>query len=427
MCFYTRICNHLVVAKRLQNMIFWINSPFDPLPLDGGRPMRYELLARALVKQGHDVVWWSSDFHHLRKHKRQLEPVYDCDGYEVRLVPTFPYSSNVSLRRLWSHRRYAEDWRQLASDALSAGELKPPGIIILSMPPLGLFDQAAKFRSEYGCKVIVDIQDAWPENFVNLVPAYIRPLVGLSLFALKKAAERAYRGADVITAVAGKYLSLAESYGAACPSKVFPLGAMLPDISGCAERSEEKLRLVYVGNLGPSYDLKTMLDAVVDLVREGVELTLDIAGDGPRKREVEEAVKVSGGTIRFHGYLAEEELSQLLKACDVGIIPMKDEMMVAVPNKLVDYAAHGLTVVNGLSSETNDLLEEFECGFLYETGSVESFKVALKRYCENSSLLKKHKVNARHMAEEKFDALKSSSEMANYCDHTVVAMARVKG
>jgi len=149
-------------------MIFWINSPFDPLPLEGGRPMRYELLAKALVALGHDVVWWSSDFHHLRKEKRSLEPAYHCDGFEVRLISTLPYFSNVSWRRLLSHRRYAVSWRTMAVAALNEKELQPPDTIILSMPPLGLFDQAKKFRDEYGCKIVVDIQDAWPENFYSI-------------------------------------------------------------------------------------------------------------------------------------------------------------------------------------------------------------------------------------------------------------------
>ncbi len=432
------------LQKGCKNMIFWINSPFDPLPLEGGRPMRYELLAKALVGLGHDVVWWSSDFHHLRKEKRSLEPAYHCDGFEVRLIPTPPYFSNVSWRRLLSHRRYAVSWRMMAVAALNREELQPPDAIILSMPPLGLFDQAKKFRDEYGCKIFVDIQDAWPENFYHFIPSCLRFLLGKLLFYSVDAAGRSYNGADCITTVAEKYLKIAQSYGSVCPRKVFPLGGLLPDLSawegesphepqktdGEYDTKVNRLRLIYVGNLGSSYDLETMLKGVVDLVDDGVAVTLDVAGDGPCRRVVELVVSQSGGAVKFHGYLSGDELSLLINKCDVGVIPMKDELLVAIPNKLVDYASHGLAVINGLTSETKELLNEFDCGVLYETGSVDSFKQAVMKYHGDRDLLKLHQVNSRCMAEQNFDSAKISVEMARYlataCDHSVAARERVK-
>jgi len=393
-------------------MMIWINSPFDPLSLEGGRPLRYELLARALVGLGHDVVWWSSDFHHLRKEKRSLESAYQCAGFEVRLIPTLPYHSNVCLRRLQSHRQYALKWQQMAVAALNEKDLQPPNVIILSMPPLGLFDQAKHFRAEYGCKIVVDIQDAWPENFYYFIPACLRFVIGKLLFHFRDAAGRAYNGADCITAVAEKYLRLAQSYGFACPCKVFSLGCLLSELAGESENSGKNLKLIYVGNLGPSYDLKTMLKGVVDLINDGVSLSLDIAGDGPCRRVVELAADKSNGAISFHGYLSGDELTQLMNKCDVGIIPMKDESLVAIPNKLVDYASHGLAVINGLTSETKELLNKFDCGVLYETGSVYSFKRAVMRYHDDRALLKVHKVNSRCMAEQNFDAAKISAAMA---------------
>ena len=98
-------------------MRFWVNTPFDTLPGEGCRPMRYWLLCRALAAAGHEVVLWSSDFHHVTKTRRPLEPVYVADGFQVRLIPTRPYRSNVSLRRVFSHHQYARRWSSLIGDA----------------------------------------------------------------------------------------------------------------------------------------------------------------------------------------------------------------------------------------------------------------------------------------------------------------------
>jgi len=223
-------------------------------------------------------------------------------------------------------------------------------------------------------------------------------------------------------------LKIAQSYGSVCPRKVFSLGGLLPDLSawegesphepkktdGESDTKLNRLKLIYVGNLGSSYDLKTMLKGVVDLVDDGVAVSLDVAGDGPCRRLVELVVSQSGGVVKFHGYLSGDELSLLMNKCDVGVIPMKDELLVAIPNKLIDYAAHGLAIINGLTSETKVLLKKFDCGVLYETGSVDSFKQAVLKYHDHRDLLKLHKVNSRCMAEQNFDSEKISVEMARW-------------
>ena len=51
-------------------MVVWIQNPFDTLPGDGSRKMRYRLLAEAFVRAGHRVTLWTSDFSHATKRKR---------------------------------------------------------------------------------------------------------------------------------------------------------------------------------------------------------------------------------------------------------------------------------------------------------------------------------------------------------------------
>jgi nucleoside-diphosphate-sugar epimerase len=52
-------------------MTIWINNPFDFLPGEGARLQRYGLLCQALAQAGHQVVWWSSDWNHIKKEKRE--------------------------------------------------------------------------------------------------------------------------------------------------------------------------------------------------------------------------------------------------------------------------------------------------------------------------------------------------------------------
>ena len=387
----------------------WIVNPFDPLPGEGGRPLRYWLLARAMVAAGHDVVWWSSDFHHVRKAKRTLPDSYEAEGFRVRLVPTRPYASNVSLARWRSHAAFARSWEQLARSAVTAGIFPRPDVIVTSQPPLGLFDAAARLRAAFGCRVAVDVQDAWPETFSQLLPAALAR-IGPVLFApMHRMANRAYAQADQVSVVSASYAPIVRRGRTADPPAVFRLGIDLPArpqtrLSEAAGPPRGPLRLALIGNLGVSYDISTVLAAVGSLSSAGEAVTLDIAGDGAVRGSVEAAARVSGGAIRFHGYLAKAALQELLGECDVGIVPMFGRSWVAVPNKVADYAAAGLAIVNGLGGETADLLAAHEAGIDYTAGDRPSLEAAIRRYAADRPLLARHGLAARAMAESILDA-----------------------
>ena len=95
-------------------MNIWLCNPFDNLVEEGARPQRYALLAAEFARRGHAVTWWTSDFSHARKARRAaadgtpLPHAYaNAQGVFMRLVATPPYTRNVSLRRVRSHRAFA--------------------------------------------------------------------------------------------------------------------------------------------------------------------------------------------------------------------------------------------------------------------------------------------------------------------------------
>ena len=67
-------------------MTVWIINPFDNLPMEGFRPQRYWLMARAFAKAGHKVTYWTSDFSHAFKRRRDLRLDNREPEIEVRLV-----------------------------------------------------------------------------------------------------------------------------------------------------------------------------------------------------------------------------------------------------------------------------------------------------------------------------------------------------
>lgn len=211
--------------------VIWIVNPFDELPNATDVPLRYWALCRTLAEQGHEVIWWSSNFSHRTKTHRA--PCPPTDGFTLRLIKTAPYAKNISLARLKNHKQFAQGFYRDAMAALQSGELDAPDRIVVSLPPLGVAEQAFKIRDFVNrrattahshahsaaqplplpCEVVVDIMDAWPETFYQVLPKPLRRLLGPILLApMHRSSKRAYQGADKISAVGQSYLNLAENY-----------------------------------------------------------------------------------------------------------------------------------------------------------------------------------------------------------------------
>jgi glycosyltransferase involved in cell wall biosynthesis len=392
-------------------MNIWINTAFDSLPGEAGRPLRYRQLAAALVRRGHAVVLWSSDWHHVKKTQRGLPLVYRQEGVDVRLVPTLPYYSNIRWSRWKSHARYARDWARLAAEAVGSGALQKPDCLIMAMPPLGVFQVAERLTKGWGTRLLVDVQDLWPETFHRLVPRVLRPL-GPLIFALAhRRAQRAYQRADGVASVSEAYQEVIRRNDL----RVFPLAMNLPAACERNVRGEGPLRLVYIGNLGSLYAIDVLLEAVLRLAEQGLQITLDIAGDGPGRGLVEAYARKTAAIV-FHGYLAEIALDGLLRACDVGVVPMRQDSGVAVPNKVVDYAMYGLCILNGLAGKTQELLKTHDAGVFYHVDSVASLMAAIELLKRDPDEVAKRGRHARQMAEARFDGQRVYGEMAAWVE-----------
>ena len=361
-------------------MTVWIQNPFDGLPCEGGRKQRYWLMAEAFLRAGHLVTYWTSDFSHAAKRKRGTMPAVP-PGMEVVFVPTSPYSSNVGIRRIASHRAYARSWTRMAQ--AHGGK---PDLIISSIPTISAAEAAIALGRNLGARIVIDVQDAWPETFERLAPCPLRPAAHAILAPLRSKARRIYRESDIVTGVCDHYHDLTErdDYFRAY------LGIEIPDapVSATENIGSGVRRLVYSGNLGRTYDLLT----VVKAVEADTNLELDVAGFGEFSSRCPR--------VHFHGMLSAEKLRAIFAECDVGIIPMRDDSWVGIPNKMFDYAAAGLKIVTSLGGETANLVSKYRCGATYRPGDAASLVSAVSA-CDgirrNASL---------EMCRREFDAMK---------------------
>lgn len=359
-------------------MNVWINSPFDNLPQEGFRAQRYWLMAEAFARAGHQLVYWTGDFSHASKAKRKFVHSLDNDTAQIKLIPTPKYRKNVSLSRVYSHRVYAKRWKELAVAAVALRQLSPPDLIVASMPTLSLASAAIELGRRFGAKTVVDMMDLWPDTFHRLLPRPLRVFAPLIFSTLHRKARAVYRQADLVSGVCQSYGEVVSRLGVNDFCMAYHGIDMTDAVLRKPAPAGNVLKLVYAGNLGRTYDLGTVVNAVA--LDENT--TLDIAGAGPLEFKWKElAVKLGvARRVRFHGYLNSEALAALFAKCDLGVIPMSADSFVGLPYKLCDYVKAGLGVVSSLSGECNSLIMSHGVGVDYVYGDVQSLVSAFEKW-----------------------------------------------
>lgn len=81
-----------------------------------------------------------------------------------------------------------------------------------------------------------------------------------------------------------------------------------------------RLRLGFLGRLVPIKGLPTIFEAIGRLRGDGIEVSLDVVGDGPCRADW---VARAGGEVRFYGTKFGDEKNELLKSWDLLVMPSK--------------------------------------------------------------------------------------------------------
>lgn len=424
-------------------MRVWVINPFDELPNEPGRPGRFWSLCHVLAGQGHEVVWWTADFSHRRKVARTWS-VDDQRGvkFRIRLVPVAPYRANVGLARLRSHRVFGRNLELELRAETAAG--RRPDRIVASWPPVEGGEVAVRLGREWGVPVTIDVMDAWPEAFAAFIPgpAWV---ARLALAPWRRRARAVFASSERVSGVGRAFLDYARELGAQGPTHLTYLGAwtagkteiggLKPEDGGRkavqpkAEVSNASglrsqvsglfsspLRLLYLGNIGRSQDLATVVAGLALVRARGHDVRLDVAGSGECEAELERSVKEAGldEAVLLHGFLTGAELDALVAGAHLGVNPVRGESFIACPYKVADYLAAGLPVVNSLPGELAELLREYDAGRQFAVGDAESFAVALETWVKAPETLAAMSAGARRLGAERFAREKTYPELARF-------------
>ncbi|HGG7795560.1 TPA: glycosyltransferase [Neisseria meningitidis] len=331
---------------------------------------RFWYLAERL-SQSHDVLLITSRFRHYDKSFRRPEDAEAASQgrLKVMLLEESGYGKNVSLERVASHYRFVKNFEQWLKNCRPGEQ----DIVYSAYPLIATNLLLGKHKARLGYKLIVDVQDVWPESFSSVVPFLKKVPHKLLPFASR--ANRAYRCADALVAVSQTYLDRAKEANPNVPGEAVYIGTDFAAIAPPPRFRSKTVRLFYLGTLSYSYDVETVCKGVRKLLDDGENVELHIMGGGP---DLEKLKQYENRAIKFYGYLPYSEMMSIAKACDIAVNAIHSHAMQSVTNKLSDYMALQKPILNSQNNaEVLDLMNLLPHEN-YRSGDVDSFVQAAK-------------------------------------------------
>lgn len=379
-------------------MKIWLINPYGPIPSEGWRDYCYTMMGRALADAGHDVVWWTSSFsHHFKR--------FRCDGwadvaagerFTIRLVPSPGYQRNIGVGRIL--RDLVFSWRTYRR----ARGLERPDLIVYSESPLSLGYAGQKLAAAFDCPVIYHQMDLWPELIVAAFPKPLRAMAALAFAPVYARRRQVYRQLSAATGLASRYLDVVLREAPALRQQphavvyngidvtAFRQAMSQPSapLPGLPDKRPADVWAVFAGSLGPSYDIPTLWRAAQQLESSDSPVHIVIAGDGPYRQELEHRCASPSNTrLHYLGKLAPSQLAVLYAQCDIGLCAYSDHSNVEMPDKIYDYTAAGLPVINSLKGEVSDVIRQQAIGLQYRAGDVGDLLHQLRSISDDRSAL----------------------------------------
>ncbi len=368
---------------------------------------RFNYLANLLAVNHFNVELVTSDFSHGRKKKRGA--IAEKYNYKITPITEPVYRKNISIKRFYSHYMMSQNLKKYLNNR------KIPDLIYCAVPSLDVAKVAIQYAKSHRIPVLIDVQDLWPQAFKMV---FNIPVISeLAFYPMQKKANYIYSNADEIIAVSETYAKeVLQVNNVQKKAHSIYIGTDLDkfdEIDKFSGKKSDEIWLVYIGTLGHSYDLPSVIDALEIIEKVGItNIKFIVMGDGPLRTKFESYAKRKNVNADFTGTLDYKKMVGILKVSDIAINPISKGAAGSIINKHADYAAAGLPVINTQENiEYRGLVEDYQMGLNCENNNPVDLSEKLMILYEDKSLRNKMALNSRRLAKEKFDRGKSYEEI----------------
>ena len=168
--------------------------------------------------------------------------------------------------------------------------------------------------------------------------------------------------------------------------KISVLANATPRSTAPAQAHSDKVRIVFLGELGPRKGSRLLVDALARLV-DNFDWNATLAGNG--EVEATRSLVSARGLaerIAVPGWLNAEEASALLSDADIFVLPSFAENL---PMSVLEACGAGAAIVATPVGAVSDVIENQRNGLIVPVGDVQALSEAIRCLVENAGLRRK--------------------------------------
>jgi glycosyltransferase involved in cell wall biosynthesis len=138
------------------------------------------------------------------------------------------------------------------------------------------------------------------------------------------------------------------------------------------KRLDTPIRCLFVGKVEPAKGIRTALEVISGLTKQGYEVLFDILGDGPERPKYERMSQALGieRCTRFHGWVSHDQVKDYLARSHFLLHPSITE---GWPKALSEAMAFGVVPLSSRVSAIPQILEETKAGFALDPQDTSGF------------------------------------------------------
>lgn len=396
----------------------WLINPYGPIEGENWREYSFNQFGKYLSKNGYKVIWWTSSFsHHFKKQRASgWKDVIVDENFTIRLVPTTAYKKNFGFGRLFKDFVFGKNaYKRFKTEVT-------PDLIISAENPITMGYPSYTYAKKHNVPMIYDQMDIWPEFIVKSTNHMMAKILNVCFVPVYKRRKTIYDFLSGSIALGKHYLEFMFDVSHGLKEKpnalvyngidVNEFRSHLQDsidVKNVPDKKSEEIWCVFAGTLGPSYDIKGILECAKMLKEHGLDqYKFIIAGSGPYEELVFEYEKLLDNVI-YVGKLLPSQLIPIYGKCDIGLSTYSKGSNVDMCDKFYDYTAAGLAVINSLKGEVSEHIKNNQLGINYDANNRASLYEAFIEL-SNPSILEIAKANSIKVGME-FDKNKQNEKL----------------
>lgn len=346
--------------------ILMLTQWFQPEPAGRGLPFAKELAAR-----GHqvEVLTGFPNYPGGKLYAGYRIRPWQCEvmeGIRVNRVALYPSHDRSGLRRMANYLSFALSCLFFGTWLVQ----KPDVIYVYNLVTLG--PTAFLLRWRYGAKVLLNVQDLWPESVTS--SGMLRG--GAIHTLLATVCNWVYRQMDWLAVLSPGFKDALIARGVAAEN-------IEVIYNWCDEHSQQpaardetlarevglegRFNVLFAGTMGVMQGLDTVLDAAQICRTSTPRAQFVFIGGGVERSRLEaRAAEMGLENVRFLPRQAPEEMGRFYALADALLVHLKNDPLfrITIPSKIQAYLYMGRPIIIAMQGDATDLVRQAGAGLI---------------------------------------------------------------